>query len=106
MRESDDHQRGSHPVSDFSARQGKLAPGERGARTKALAGGATRSYFGHDEWAAFAPGMKTLEDARGLRSRILSAFELARSSLGAPGPRRTQQPAGQTGLTAQMENSA
>jgi NADH:ubiquinone reductase (H+-translocating) len=45
--------------------------------TLVVAGGATHAYFGHDEWAAFAPGMKTLEDARGLRSRILSAFELA-----------------------------
>jgi NADH dehydrogenase len=45
--------------------------------TLVVAGGATHAYFGHDEWAAFAPGMKTLEDARRLRSRILSAFEMA-----------------------------
>ncbi len=42
-----------------------------------VAGGATHAYFGHDEWAEFAPGMKTLEDARRLRSHILSAFEMA-----------------------------
>jgi NADH dehydrogenase len=42
-----------------------------------VAGGATHAYFGHDEWAAYAPGMKTLEDARKLRSHILSAFEMA-----------------------------
>lgn len=52
-------------------------PLQRRYDTLVAAGGATHAYFGHDEWAAFAPGMKTLEDARGLRSRILSAFELA-----------------------------
>ena len=45
--------------------------------TLVIAGGATDTYFGHDEWAEFAPGMKTLEDARHLRSHILSAFEMA-----------------------------
>ena len=45
--------------------------------TLVVAGGATHAYFGHDHWAGFAPGMKTLEDARRLRSHILSAFELA-----------------------------
>ena len=38
------------------------------------AAGATHGYFGHDEWAAYAPGMKTLEDARHLRNHILGAF--------------------------------
>jgi NADH:ubiquinone reductase (H+-translocating) len=42
-----------------------------------VAGGAGHAYFGHDEWADFAPGMKTLEDARRLRSHILGAFEMA-----------------------------
>ena len=42
-----------------------------------LATGATHSYFGHDEWAAHAPGLKTIEDARRIRSRILLAFEQA-----------------------------
>ncbi|HET6920863.1 MAG TPA: FAD-dependent oxidoreductase, partial [Jiangellaceae bacterium] len=42
-----------------------------------VAAGATHAYFGHDEWAEFAPGMKSLEDARHLRSHILSAFEMA-----------------------------
>jgi NADH dehydrogenase len=45
--------------------------------TLVVAAGATDAYFGHDEWAEFAPGMKTLEDARHLRSHILSAFEMA-----------------------------
>jgi len=42
-----------------------------------VAAGATHSYFGRDEWAQFAPGMKTVEDARHLRDRILLAFEMA-----------------------------
>ncbi|HSG75845.1 MAG TPA: NAD(P)/FAD-dependent oxidoreductase [Burkholderiales bacterium] len=42
-----------------------------------LATGATDSYFGHDEWRAHAPGLKTLEDAFEIRSRILLAFEHA-----------------------------
>lgn len=42
-----------------------------------LATGAGHSYFGHDEWVRFAPGLKTLEDATALRKRILLAFERA-----------------------------
>src|SRR5271155_2512296 len=42
-----------------------------------LAAGATHAYFGHDEWAAIAPGIKSLEDATELRRRILLAFESA-----------------------------
>jgi NADH dehydrogenase len=42
-----------------------------------LATGATDSYFGHDEWRAYAPGLKTLEDAFAIRERILLAFEHA-----------------------------
>ena len=42
-----------------------------------LATGARHSYFGHDEWAPYAPGLKTLEDATAVRGRILSAFEKA-----------------------------
>jgi len=42
-----------------------------------LAAGADNSYFGHDEWAQYAPGLKTLEDALDVRRRILLAFELA-----------------------------
>jgi NADH dehydrogenase len=45
-----------------------------------VAGGATHAYFGHPEWAEFAPGMKTIEDARHLRSKILGAYELAEVS--------------------------
>ena len=42
-----------------------------------LAAGARHSYFGHDDWEKFAPGLKTLEDAVEIRRRVLLAFELA-----------------------------
>lgn len=42
-----------------------------------VAAGAGHSYFGHDEWEAFAPGLKTIEDALEIRRRVLLAFELA-----------------------------
>jgi NADH dehydrogenase len=42
-----------------------------------VAVGASHSYFGHDEWSAHAPGLKTLDDAFEMRRRILSAFEAA-----------------------------
>jgi NADH:ubiquinone reductase (H+-translocating) len=42
-----------------------------------LATGATHSYFGHDEWAPVAPGLKAIEDATEIRRRLLLAFERA-----------------------------
>ncbi len=42
-----------------------------------VAAGATGTYFGHDEWAKYAPGLKTIEDALDIRRRILSAYETA-----------------------------
>jgi NADH dehydrogenase len=42
-----------------------------------VATGATHAYFGHDDWAAHAPGLKTLDDALAIRRRILTAFEAA-----------------------------
>lgn len=45
--------------------------------TLVIATGATHSYFGHDEWASSAPGLKTVEDALEIRRRILLAFENA-----------------------------
>ena len=42
-----------------------------------LATGATHAYFGHDEWARHAPGLKTLDDALDLRRKLLLAFERA-----------------------------
>src|ERR1043165_3595525 len=42
-----------------------------------LATGAQHAYFGHDDWASFAPGLKTIDDATYIRRRILLAFEKA-----------------------------
>src|SRR6187549_807722 len=42
-----------------------------------LSPGVTHSYFGHDDWQPHAPGLKTLDDALGIRSRMLTAFECA-----------------------------
>jgi NADH dehydrogenase len=73
-------------VSDFDldAREVLLEPraGESGPLSAAydtliVAGGSRYSYFGHDEWQAVAPEVKSLESALATRSRILSAFEAA-----------------------------
>lgn len=45
--------------------------------TLVLATGARHSYFGHDDWEPFAPGLKTIEDATHIRRDILLAFEEA-----------------------------
>ncbi len=45
-----------------------------------IATGMHPSYFGHDEFARFAPGLKSLNDAETIRTKILSAFELAEST--------------------------
>jgi NADH dehydrogenase len=42
-----------------------------------VATGSTHSYFGRDDWAKLAPGLKTIEDATEIRRRVLLAFELA-----------------------------
>ena len=42
-----------------------------------LATGATHAYFGHDDWAEHAPGLKSLKDALRIRQRVLMAFEVA-----------------------------
>src|SRR3954468_24676733 len=42
-----------------------------------VAAGSTHSYFGHDEWARHAPGLKTLADAFDIRARVIGAFERA-----------------------------
>jgi NADH dehydrogenase len=45
-----------------------------------IATGSTHAYFGHDEWAQYAPGLKTLDDALRIRARILTAFERAEAT--------------------------
>jgi len=42
-----------------------------------VAAGATGTYFGHDEWAQYAPGLKSIEDALSIRRRLLGAYETA-----------------------------
>ncbi|HEX6833099.1 MAG TPA: FAD-dependent oxidoreductase, partial [Rudaea sp.] len=59
-------------------RRVRLADGATiGYDTLVLASGATHAYFGHDAWAAQAPGLKTLDDALLLRRKLLLAFERA-----------------------------
>jgi len=48
-----------------------------------VAAGATHSYFGHDDWARHAPGLKTLDDAFKIRARVIGAFERAERCLDA-----------------------
>ncbi|MDX0282321.1 NAD(P)/FAD-dependent oxidoreductase [Sinorhizobium meliloti] len=63
---------------DMIAKEVTLAHGQSiPYDTLVLATGATHAYFGHDEWAAVAPGLKTLEDATTIRRRVLIAFEQA-----------------------------
>ena len=63
---------------DTSLRQVQLRDGSTlGYDHLIVAAGATHSYFGHDDWAPHAPGLKTLEDAFEIRRRVLLAFESA-----------------------------
>jgi NADH dehydrogenase len=48
-----------------------------------LATGSTHSYFGHDDWQPFAPGLKSIDDATAIRRRVLRAFEAAEMELDA-----------------------
>jgi NADH:ubiquinone reductase (H+-translocating) len=67
---------------DTAARRVALADGTSLAYAYLLvASGATHAYFGHDEWAAHAPGLKTLDDAMNVRRRILLAFEQAENAI-------------------------
>lgn len=63
---------------DKQARTVRLADGQTLAYDHLIvAAGATHSYFGRDDWAIHAPGLKTLADAFQLRAQLLSAFEQA-----------------------------
>jgi NADH:ubiquinone reductase (H+-translocating) len=63
---------------DKAARRVRCADGsEIGYDFLVLASGARHAYFGHDEWAGHAPGLKTLDDALLIRRRVLTAFERA-----------------------------
>ena len=62
---------------DIEGRRVILREGELAYDDLVVATGATHHYFGHDEWAALAPGLKTVENATEIRGRILRAFEEA-----------------------------
>lgn len=62
---------------DLERRTVLLADGELPYDGLLVATGASHSYFGKDEWEAWAPGLKTVEDALEIRRRVLSAFEAA-----------------------------
>jgi len=85
------------PIRQLEAKQKNLSVLLAGARTVeavcpgigsrkfeydflVIATGMRPSYFGHDEFARFAPGLKSLNDAETIRTKILSAFELAEST--------------------------
>jgi NADH dehydrogenase len=66
---------------DHAARRVSLGSGARLPYDwLVIATGATHGYFGHDDWADFAPGLKTVEDARRIRSHLLLTFEQAEMS--------------------------
>lgn len=62
---------------DVAGRRLLLEDGELPYDALVLATGVRHSYFGRPEWEASAPGLKTLEDATGIRARVLEAFEAA-----------------------------
>ncbi|HTH29234.1 MAG TPA: NAD(P)/FAD-dependent oxidoreductase [Sphingobium sp.] len=73
---------------DHARRQVQLADGGALAYDiLILATGSSYNYFGHPEWDRYAPGLKTIADARLLRSRLLRAFELAEHE---PNPAKQQ----------------
>jgi NADH dehydrogenase len=66
---------------DLSRREVALVDGTRiGYDFLLVSSGATHAYFGHDEWAPHAPGLKTLDDALEMRRRVLLAFERAETA--------------------------
>ena len=62
---------------DVAGQRAILSDGAIGYDTLIVAAGVRHHYFGHEQWAALAPGLKTVEDAIEIRRRILLAFEAA-----------------------------
>src|SRR5579862_4263881 len=62
---------------DLGRRVAKLSNMEIPYDYLIVAAGSSHAYFGHEEWAPLAPGLKTIEDATEIRRRVLLAFELA-----------------------------
>ena len=73
---------------DAAARELKLGDRRIPYDVLILATGARHAYFGHDEWEAVAPALKKIEDATGIRARILLAFERAEAETDAAERRR------------------
>ena len=72
---------GTVAAVDTAARRVRLSNGTELSYDKlVVATGSEYSYFGHPEWAEFAPGPRSLEDARRIRARLLTAFERAEAS--------------------------
>jgi NADH:ubiquinone reductase (H+-translocating) len=66
---------------DAANRRVILSDGAVDYDTLVVSTGASHQYFGHEEWAQFAPGLKTVDDATDMRRRILLAFETAEREL-------------------------
>ncbi len=75
---------------DVATRRVQLTHGELHYDFLVIATGATHSYFGHDDWEPFAPGLKTLDDAFLIRRRVLLAFERAERAEREADPERRQ----------------
>jgi NADH dehydrogenase len=77
------HQRNAHVLLgdvtgfDVARKQVILRDGAVGYDTLIVAAGSGKQYFGKDEWAQYAPGLKSLEDATEIRRRVMTAFEAA-----------------------------
>jgi NADH:ubiquinone reductase (H+-translocating) len=69
---------------DRTKRVVRLAEREAPFDCLIVAPGSRHSYFGKDQWAQYAPGLKTLEDAVNIRERMLLSFERAERVLGTP----------------------
>jgi NADH dehydrogenase len=66
---------------DLNRRRVRLTGGDLAYEYLIVATGAAHSYFGHDEWRPFAPGLKSIEDALEMRRRVLLAFEAAERTI-------------------------
>jgi NADH dehydrogenase len=69
--------RGEARAVELAARPVRLAAGALRYDYLVLGPGSSAPYFGHDEWARLAPGLKSIDDALAVRRRILLAYEAA-----------------------------
>ncbi|MCA8969283.1 MAG: NAD(P)/FAD-dependent oxidoreductase [Planctomycetes bacterium] len=73
---------------DVASKRVTLGDGELEYDTLVVALGMQHSYFGHDDWARYAPGLKTLSEALDIRRRVLRAYEVAERE---PDPERRRE---------------